>query len=94
MSFDTERVIVEVHCRPAIWNQGNELYKDRDARTAAWLEICNELFENFENYNDAEKKTTGKNFLIIFSVFKCTIIGIHTCVLNILYTILINLRIG
>lgn len=81
MSFDTERVIVEVQCHPAIWDQANELYKDRDARTAAWVEICKELFENFENFSEAEKKTTGKHFFTnIFEISKY----LHTiCVFNV-----------
>lgn len=66
MSFDTERVIVEVQCRPAIWDQANDLYKDRDARTAAWLDIGKELFENFEIFSEAEKKTAGKQFLVLY----------------------------
>lgn len=56
MSFDTERVILEVQCRPAIWDQASDLYKDRDARTSAWLDICKEIFDSFENFSEAEKK--------------------------------------
>lgn len=65
--IDTERVILEVQCRPVLWDMSNDFYKDRDARQAAWLEICKELYENFEGFSDAEKKSTGEFVLFIIT---------------------------
>lgn len=59
-NVDTERVIVEVQCRPAIWDHSSELYKDRDAKSKAWLDICKILFENFDDWSVAEKNIQGK----------------------------------
>ncbi|KAJ8721010.1 hypothetical protein PYW08_006475 [Mythimna loreyi] len=59
-SFDTERVIVEVQCRPVIWDQSSEIFKDRDAKSKAWLDICKVLFENFDDWSEAEKNIQVK----------------------------------
>lgn len=57
--IDTERVIIEVHSHPALWDMANDLYKDRDARQEAWLGICRQLFEDFEELSDVEKRARG-----------------------------------
>ncbi|XP_052744693.1 uncharacterized protein LOC128199410 [Bicyclus anynana] len=59
-NFDTERVIVEVQCRPAIWDQSSEIFKDRDAKSKAWLDICKVLFENYDDWSEAEKNIQVK----------------------------------
>lgn len=60
MSIDTERVILGVQDHPELWDLSHDLYKDRDARQAAWIAICGEIFKNFEDFSDREKKATGK----------------------------------
>ncbi|CAG4948313.1 unnamed protein product [Parnassius apollo] len=56
MKIDTERVIIEVHLRPVLWDKRNELYKHRDAREAAWRDILKELAPNYENLSEEERK--------------------------------------
>lgn len=65
-NFDTERVIVEVQCRPAIWDQSSEIFKDRDAKSKAWLDICTVLFQNFDDWSAAEKNIQGKYLHSLF----------------------------
>ncbi|RVE41313.1 hypothetical protein evm_014036 [Chilo suppressalis] len=60
MKIDTERVIIEVHFRPALWDKQNALYKNRDARAAAWLEICQEIIPDFDSLTKAEQKDFDK----------------------------------
>ncbi|KAJ8703947.1 hypothetical protein PYW07_013241 [Mythimna separata] len=60
MKIDTERVIIEVHLRPCLWDKSHELYKNRDARSAAWEEILKELTPNFESLSEKEKKNADK----------------------------------
>lgn len=67
---DTERLIMEVQCRSELWNHRNEKYKDRDARVAAWLQIANELFENFDNLNADGKKAMRKYLPIYTNLLK------------------------
>lgn len=59
MKIDTERVIIEVHLRPVLWDKRNELYKNRDAREAAWRDILKELAPNYENLSEEERKEAG-----------------------------------
>ncbi|XP_047519448.1 uncharacterized protein LOC125059190 [Pieris napi] len=60
MKIDTERVIIEVHLRPVLWDKRNELYKNRDAREAAWRDILKELAPNYENLSEEERKEADK----------------------------------
>ncbi|XP_052746926.1 uncharacterized protein LOC128199799 [Bicyclus anynana] len=60
MKIDTERVIIEVHLRPVLWDKRNELYKNRDAREAAWRDILKELAPNYENLSEEERKVADK----------------------------------
>lgn len=62
MKIDTERVIIEVHLRPCLWDKSHELYKNRDARDAAWKEILKEIAPNFDTMSDEEKKNEGMYF--------------------------------
>ncbi|KAJ8720634.1 hypothetical protein PYW08_006099 [Mythimna loreyi] len=56
--INCERVIVEVQCRPVIWDQSSEIFKDRNGK--AWLDICKVLFENFDDWSEAEKNIQVK----------------------------------
>ncbi|KAL4718075.1 hypothetical protein ACJJTC_016225 [Scirpophaga incertulas] len=60
MKIDTERVIIEVHLRPVLWDKRNQLYKNRDAREAAWRDILKELAPNYENLSEEERKVADK----------------------------------
>jgi len=60
MNIDTERVISEVHLRPPLWDLSCALYKDRDAKIKAWLEICQAIVQNYDHLSDNEKKVIGK----------------------------------
>lgn len=63
-SMDTERVINEVRLRPALWDMTNNLYKDRDARMQAWLEVCIAVIPNFNDLTSNDKKEAGKKNII------------------------------
>lgn len=60
MNIDTERVITEVRLRPILWDLSNTLYKDRDARIASWLEVCQALNSNYDQLSTSQQKEYGK----------------------------------
>ncbi|CAG5053196.1 unnamed protein product [Parnassius apollo] len=70
MKIDTERVIIEVHLRPVLWDKRNELYKHRDAREAAWRDILKELAPNYENLSEEERKEAGGIYAVMISYEK------------------------
>lgn len=39
MDFDTERFIIDIQNRPAIWNTKSAEYSDRNLRSKAWEEL-------------------------------------------------------
>lgn len=60
MNINTERVIFEVHLRPPLWDLSCILYKDRDAKIKALLEVCQAIVQNYDSVSDNEKKVIDK----------------------------------
>ncbi|XP_028158253.1 uncharacterized protein LOC114351292 [Ostrinia furnacalis] len=60
MYIDTEQVIIEVHQRPVLWDKKHLLYKDRDAREAAWTEILAELTPDYQSLSPEDIKMADK----------------------------------
>lgn len=60
MNCDLEPLISAVQERPAIWDESQELYKDRVATGNAWREVCVILNEDFVSMTHAEKNHYGK----------------------------------
>lgn len=58
-NFDSERFILEVHDRPAIWDISCKEYSDRDLKKKCWLELVN-TFNNKENATEADLNELGK----------------------------------
>lgn len=56
MNFDTEKFIIEIQDRPAIWNTKSTEYSDRNLRQKAW----EELVEIYETDSTQDKKKLGK----------------------------------
>lgn len=52
MSFDTEKIIIEIQNRPCIWD-----YSDRNLKIKGWDEIVN-IFKEKDEMTNQEKKTT------------------------------------
>ncbi|KAG5888281.1 hypothetical protein JTB14_006669 [Gonioctena quinquepunctata] len=63
MYIDTERLITAVRLRPMLWDLSHNLYKERDAKLKAWIEVCQSLFPNFDALCDSGKKLIEKNVL-------------------------------
>ncbi|XP_076243295.1 uncharacterized protein LOC143184729 [Calliopsis andreniformis] len=59
MAFDTERFILEVECRRAIWDVSHNDYSNRDIKRKQWEEIVN-LFA-VEGLSKEESKDLGLN---------------------------------
>ncbi|XP_015593284.1 uncharacterized protein LOC107266853 isoform X1 [Cephus cinctus] len=57
--FDTERFIVEIEKRPAIYNVNCDEYNDRNAKMNAWDEVCQVMVPNWENLTDEERNVEG-----------------------------------
>lgn len=58
MSFDTDKFILEIQSRKAIWDLQSDDYSNRDLKKKQWEEIV-ELFGG-EGLSDEEKKTLGE----------------------------------
>ncbi|XP_074041481.1 uncharacterized protein [Leptinotarsa decemlineata] len=61
--IDMEKLIMFVEERPLLWDKSLEEYKDRNKNREAWSEICQELFEGFEEKSASEKKQLGDTLL-------------------------------
>lgn len=57
-AFDTEKFIIEIQSRKAIWDLLSDEYSNRDLKKTQWEEIV-ELFGG-EGLLDEEKKNIGK----------------------------------
>lgn len=58
--FDTEKFIVEVEKRPALYDQSLKDYANRDKKTRLWNEIGNELYENWDDLSNEERNKLGR----------------------------------
>lgn len=63
MNFDTEKFIIEIQNRPAIWNTKSAEYSDRNLRQKAWEELV-EIYGT--DLPQEKKKQLGKYQLFIF----------------------------
>ncbi|XP_023287571.1 uncharacterized protein LOC105703878 [Orussus abietinus] len=59
--FDTERFIVEIEKRPAIYDVNSDEYYDRNAKMNAWDEVCQVMTPNWEHLTDEERNIEEKN---------------------------------
>lgn len=62
MNFDTEKFIVEIQQREAIWNCEGAVYKNRDLKRKQWEELV-DIFGK-EEMTKEEKKNIGKYLLL------------------------------
>lgn len=58
--IDTELLIEEVRRHPELWDVGSEDYKNKNKKTAAWIEVCSTLIPDFETKEEAIKNALGK----------------------------------
>lgn len=79
--FDTDRFILEVEARPALWDFESPEYSNKHLKTQAWDEVCQIVHPNFQSMKTSEKagkcnvRTSGlkniftKNFNYVIFVF-------------------------
>ncbi|XP_050292777.1 uncharacterized protein LOC126733497 [Anthonomus grandis grandis] len=58
--LDTERIIVEVEKRPALYNKELKEYSDRNAKEKLWTEVCANVIPKWHELSGAERKDRGK----------------------------------
>ncbi|XP_050300090.1 uncharacterized protein LOC126738694 [Anthonomus grandis grandis] len=58
--LDTERIIVEVEKRPALYNKELKEYSDRNAKEKLWIEVCANVIPKWHEISGAERKDRGK----------------------------------
>lgn len=56
--FDSEKFIIEIENRPAIWNSACSEYSNRDVKRKCWEELT-DIFSNEDN-TVQEKKEIGE----------------------------------
>ncbi|XP_076236461.1 uncharacterized protein LOC143180551 [Calliopsis andreniformis] len=59
--FDTEKFIEEIQKRPAIYDVNRSEYNDRNAKMAAWDEVCQVMVPNWARLTNEEKNVEEKN---------------------------------
>ncbi|XP_046739044.1 uncharacterized protein LOC124407202 [Diprion similis] len=59
--FDTEKFIIEIQKRPAIYDVNCEEYNDRNAKMDAWDEMCQVMVPNWDGLTNEERNTEEKN---------------------------------
>ncbi|XP_074038602.1 uncharacterized protein [Leptinotarsa decemlineata] len=62
-NIDVEFLISLVESRPVLWDKTLESYKDRNVTKNAWREILLEVKPDFEELEDKEKNTFGKDVI-------------------------------
>lgn len=53
--FDTNRFILEVEARPALWDFESPEYSNKHLKTQAWDEVCQIVHPNFQSMETSEK---------------------------------------
>ncbi|XP_041989211.1 uncharacterized protein LOC121740538 [Aricia agestis] len=56
--FDSEKLILQVHLRPCLWNISEKSYSDRLAKRLAWEQIAQEFNEDWSSYTTKKKNET------------------------------------
>lgn len=60
VEIDTELLIEEVRIHPELWDVSCEDYKNKNKKTAAWIQVCSTLIADFETKEEAIKNALGK----------------------------------
>ncbi|KAG8278126.1 hypothetical protein J6590_027385 [Homalodisca vitripennis] len=61
--FDTEKFILEVEKRPALYNVHSEEYSDRTLRTKCWDDLGEIMFTNWDKMTPVEREVAGKEMV-------------------------------
>lgn len=59
-NFDNERLIMEIHLKPSIWDISSEEYKDRDKKLQDWQDVAVALNGNWDILSKSEKDDFGE----------------------------------
>ena len=60
-AINSESLITPVEKHPAVWDTACSDYKDRQKKVNAWISICEDVVENFEDIEeDRAKNDIGK----------------------------------
>ncbi|XP_022174446.1 uncharacterized protein LOC111036647 [Myzus persicae] len=54
-NFDNERLIMEIHMKPSIWDISSKEYKERDRKIQDWLAVAVTLNDNWDIISETEK---------------------------------------
>lgn len=72
--FDTERFIIEVQERPALYEVKSKEYANREIKAKLWMEIGQEVVAHWADLGPEEKNKAGKftyYFISYFNVSSC-----------------------
>ena len=77
VEVNIKQLIELVEERNCIWDISAENYKDKNLKKEAWTEICEELIMGFNDLDNKEKITKGKELsfipqtnLVIFTLIR------------------------
>lgn len=66
MDIDVEQLIFEVQERPILWDTSSELYKDKNKKIIAWIDVCSIIDKKFTEKSKEDQEVIGKLFLLIW----------------------------
>jgi len=59
-NFDNERLIMEIHLKPSIWDTSSEEYKNRDKKLQDWQDVAAASNGNWDTLSKTQKDEFGK----------------------------------
>ncbi|XP_060535088.1 uncharacterized protein LOC132707308 [Cylas formicarius] len=60
MHIKTEQLISLVETHPAVWDKTLNVYRSKNAKLAAWRDICTQLFDDFDEMSHVERQNCEK----------------------------------
>lgn len=64
--FDTEKFIVEIEQRPALYDVSCKEYSNKNIKAKCWVEVCEAMEEDWANLSTELKDSKGKQRLLCF----------------------------
>jgi hypothetical protein len=58
--FDVDKFIECIHERPALWEKHSKEYSDKNCRERSWIEIGETMYENWLEFELAERGEKGR----------------------------------
>lgn len=58
--FDTEKFICAIELRPCLYDVASKDYSNKQLKGQSWIDVCEEMFQNWAELTNEEKDLKGK----------------------------------